>query len=438
MTKKLRFLHTGDIHLGAAVRGLGDVSDAWAERLMRSVPEAFDRMIRTALESQVDFVVMAGDAFDATKASLGDMRLFFDGLGRLHEAGIPTYLVTGNHDPFTSWEREVDLLPPSAHLMGVGEPTFQLFQRDGEPLCLIGARSYYNQTWSQDKDIAEGISRAAAEQALAPEQPEAPRAPFSIGVIHTGLDVDRRKAPTAEADLLARGMDYWACGHLHKCLVRPSWHDPRIAFPGCLQAVNVRETGRRGCLLVTLEAPEADSGAPMAGAAQAAVEFIPTASVVFQDLQVDAGPFPTLTDLERHIQAELFRVNGEARCEDMLVRVQLTGATALYDYLRQPTVLARMRKRLSDAYPSFWCDRLENRTRPAQEPAQDAGDQLFSSLVSHMAQEQRRRGDEMVNYVQGAFVASGITVPDSLSRRMDDYEAQAELLALDLLRGDEA
>lgn len=427
--QQLRFLHTGDIHLGAPIRGLRNLDEQWSRRLQEAIPEAFERMVRTAVDLRVDFVIIAGDAFDASKASYRDFKLFFEGLQKLDAAGIPAYIVAGNHDPSTSWMGDADLLPPTAHLMGVGEPTFQLFRREGEPLCLIGARSYYNQTWPQDKDIAEGISRAAAEAALIPGDPDAVRAPFSVGIIHTGLDVDRQKAPASEADLLARGIDYWACGHLHKNLVRPSVHDPRIVFPGCIQGRNIKETGKRGCYLATLEGGSAGP--------RASLEFIPLASVVFEGLEVDCGPFRTLTDLEHHIQTEMFRRNGDAHCEDMVVRVTLAGSTELYGYLADETVLERIRKRLNDAYPNFYCDSIANRTRPAIDCGLQRREGLFPSLVMEMADEQRARDDEMVNYIQSEFVKRGITVPESLSRRIGDFEDAAELRVLNLLEEDE-
>lgn len=427
--RRLRFLHTGDIHLGAPARGFRNLDDAWSRRLQEAIPESFQRLVRTAVDRQVDFVVFSGDAFDTSKASYRDFALFFEGLGKLDAAGIPSYIVAGNHDPSTSWSADADLFPDSACLMGVGEPTFQLFRKEGEPLCLIGARSYYNQTWPQDKDIAEGISRAAAEAALAPAQPDAGQAPFSVGIIHTGLDIDKRKAPAGEADLMARGIDYWACGHLHKSLVRPSFHDPRIVFPGCIQSCGIRETGKRGCFLATLE--EDASGV------RASLEFIPLASVVFEGIEVDCGPFRTLTDLEHHIQTEMFRRNGDAHCEDMVARVTLVGSTELYGYLADPTVVERMRKRLNDAYPNFYCDSIANRARPGADCGLQRREGLFPSLVMQMADEQRARDGEMVNYIQSEFVKRGITVPESLSRRIGDFEDAAELRVLDLLGEDE-
>lgn len=460
---KLTFLHTGDIHLGAPIRGLHQMPESWASRLLRAIPEAFDRVIRLAIANAVDFVIIAGDSFDTSRASLCDYNRFFAGLARLHEAGIPAFIVTGNHDPYTSWANDLDMLPPSAKLMGVGAPEFALFERDGAPLCLLGARSYYNQTWNHDKDIAEGISREAAIAALAPENPQVAAAPFAVGILHTGLDLDPRKAPATEADLLSRGMDYWACGHMHQRLVRPNEHDPRIVFPGCIQGRVVRETGPRGCFLVTLENGEGEGeggkgresgesgeggeGLGPSGRSAVALEFHPTASVVFQQLVIDASPFRTLPDLVQHIQGELFRANGQAHCEEMIMDISLAGPTVLYDFLAQPSVVDRLRKRLNDGYPSFYVDTVENLTRPPQEETttqtlmdntKPSEPDLFSSLVRSLASDQRIREDEMLNYIQSEFVKLGIAVPETLPWTIGVAQDQAELLILRLLTDDSA
>ncbi len=427
MVKKITFIHSGDIHLGAPICGVGSLTEAWALRMENVIAEAFDRMIRAALNRKVDFVVLAGDIFDTTRTTYRDYLRFFEGIAKLDAAGISTYFVTGNHDPYTYWVKDLGFLPSSAHLLGIDGPTFKLFQRDDQPLCLIGGRSYFSQAWPDNRDIAEGITRVAAEQALLPEFPRVAEAPFSIGIIHTGLDFDKKKAPTNEADLLSRGIDYWACGHLHKRLVRPNDHNPRIVFPGCIQGRTIKETGPHGCYLVELE----EGVSPK-------LEFIPTASVVLEKFKIDTSSCQTLNDLKRHIQAAFFQENGKSHCDEMVAQVTLAGKTNLYEFLSQPEVLERLRKELNDSYPSFYCDALTNRTQPRFErfALDNAG--VFTALVQDIANDQRERDEEMINFIQNEFVKRGIPIPLSLTRSIDDFEDAAESLVLQLLEEEQS
>ena len=140
MTESLTFLHTADLHLGAPFRGLAKVSPAWAARLVQAIAEAFDRVIDTAVSHKVDFVVVSGDVFDESRASYGDYLRFFEGMRTLGKAGIPVYLITGNHDPYTSWQQSAFSLPENVHMLPADKPGFQLFRRNGKPLCIIGGR----------------------------------------------------------------------------------------------------------------------------------------------------------------------------------------------------------------------------------------------------------------------------------------------------------
>ncbi len=413
MTRKVRFIHAADLHLGAPTRGLGALTDEWATRLQTAIPEAYDRVIETALARNVDFVILAGDMFDSSYSSYCDYVRFFEGLTKLHKAGIPTYMVAGNHDPYTAWARNIGRLPESAYMMGVGVPTFELFERDGEPLCLIGARGYYAQAWPLDEGIADGITRANAIGALSEDYPDAADAPFAIGIIHTGLDIDASKAAVSEDTLLAQDIDYWACGHLHRHVVRPLADDPRIVFPGCIQGRDIKESGERGCYLVEME----EGVSPR-------IEFVPTASVAFHAIDVDVSECRTLSDVEKKVKLELFRENGYDFCSEMVARINLVGAVDLHAYLRQPDVVQSMRKHINDTCPGFFCDAIIDATR----------------FPSNAGQEKRLTDSDaqLIDYVQNTLVQRGIAVPDALSRRIGEFRTAAQTLANDLMdeRGD--
>ena len=407
------------------MRGFAALSDEWATRLQTAIPEAYDRVIEAALAREVDFVIIAGDMFDSSYPSYCDYLHFFEGLEKLDAAGIPTYLITGNHDPYTSWARNVGRLPKSAHMLGVGVPTFELYEREDEPLCLIGGRSYYAQAWPVDEEVSAGITRANAIGALSDAHPNAAEAPFAIGIIHTGLEIDASKAATNEATLLEKDIDYWACGHLHRHLVRPIVDDPRIVFPGCVQGRDIKESGERGCYLVELE----EGVSPR-------IEFIPTASVAFHALDIDVSSCQTLPDVERTVKVELFRENGHDFCSEMVARVNLVGETPLHGYLRQADVTANIRKHINDTCPGFFCDAIVDGTHFAY--GQADGEQTVPPRVSRVlskADEQAGRESELIDYVQSTLVQRGVPVPDALSRRIGDFRASAKAIAFDLVDG---
>lgn len=421
MSEKITFIHAADLHLGAPFRGLRALSDSWATRLLNAIPEAYDRVIEAALSREVDFVVISGDIFDDARASYRDYLHFFSGLSRLEEAGIPAYLVTGNHDPFTSWQHDFFSLPANTTMFAADKPSFALYERPGRSRCLVGGRGYYNQTWPADQSIAEGVTRAAAEEALECE------APFAVGVLHTGLDLDRVKAPVDPAELYRSGMDYWALGHIHIRYAYPSLEHPRIAFSGCIQGRDIKEIGERGILCVTLEEGRENRA-----------EFIPTASVVWQRLDVDIEDCTTVPAVIDKIMRSLFKENGKAHCEEMCVRITLVGQTSLHEVLERAAVLEDMRTHINDAYPLFFCDALIDKTVMPRDKEALMREGLFPAVFLQVAEASRNHVDDEIAYLQDEFLSKNLQLPSTYIKRIDELADEAENLVLDLLAEEDA
>jgi exonuclease SbcD len=85
-----RFLHVSDTHLGSRQY----MSDMREQDFFDSFTESVDIAIR----EKVDFVVHSGDLFDNWSPSNRSLMVFRDQAMRLRDAGIPTYLIMGDHD----------------------------------------------------------------------------------------------------------------------------------------------------------------------------------------------------------------------------------------------------------------------------------------------------------------------------------------------------
>lgn len=419
MSRRLTFLHAADLHIGAPFRGLRALSEEWARRLSDAIPAAWDRVVETAISREVDFVVVAGDIFDSVRASYRDYVRFFDGLQRLDAAGIPSYLCTGNHDPLSLWQKDFFALPPSATMLAADRPDFALFEKDGEPAALICGRGYPNKVWSQSENIADGITRAAAVELLGPRAEEAP---FAIGLLHTGLTLDPVKAPTDPAELLRAGMDYWALGHIHRRYQNDD-ADPRIVFSGCIQGRDVRETGSRGVYIVTLE----EQAPPQ-------LAFVPTASVVWEQVDVDISDCPNIPALVDKTMRELFAVNGTVSCEMMVSRITLVGSSSLHEVLSRPGVLDDVRASINDAYTEFFCDALIDATRaPLDEKALRA-EGMFPAVFLRTADAMAADPQGQIDYLQGEFLARNVPLTAALSeKKARRLSEEAAALVLDLL-----
>jgi hypothetical protein len=63
------FVHAADIHLDSPLHGPSRYNGVPADDIRGATPNAFDNLIRFALDKAVDFVLIAGDAFDGTRPS---------------------------------------------------------------------------------------------------------------------------------------------------------------------------------------------------------------------------------------------------------------------------------------------------------------------------------------------------------------------------------
>lgn len=411
----ISFIHAADLHLGAPFKGLRASSPLWADVLLSAIPDAYRRIVDTAVEKRVDFVVIAGDIFDDSRPSYADFSLFVQGSRKLQEADIPVYFVTGNHDPFTSWDNGFSSLPANAHLLGAGKPGFAVYRRDGEPLALIGGRGYFNQSWPSDVDISEGVSRETAQRELGVE------APFMIGVLHTGLDIDPTRSPVSPHTLLARDVDYWACGHVHQPRLIPDARSPRIAFSGCPQGRSAVETGAHGVYQVTLS-----QGCP------AKADFLPMAQVEWCRLEVDVSKCATVAEAQERIVSAQFAANADACCQRMIFRVTLTGATSLHARL-DAYVLEEVRQAINDSYPFFFIDAIQGRTSALLDEAALRAEGLFPSVFLSELDRYRNGIPSTVQGVEDEFCSRDLPLPKTLSRVMPSLCDEAQTLVMDLL-----
>lgn len=458
MARSIRFIHTADLHLGAPFSGLRTQSPRWANTLLTAIPTAFQRMIDVAITEAVDFVIIAGDIFDSARPSYADFALFMNGLQQLAAADIPVYCCTGNHDPLSSWSAEYGTLPSNTHLFSVETPSFFTFikgddgcdRRDdagdgvrgahnaasasgthnapsapsahnavsaSDPIrVVLGGRGYYARSFPQDRDVSEGITWANCCEAL----PGSYEPDFTIGVIHTGLNIDPTRSPVEPRELMRRGLDYWACGHIHqKVLIPPD--APVIAFSGCPQGRAIQETGDHGILLVTLSDDEPNR-----------VEFIPTAPVVWQRFEVDVSSCETITQIQEKIQATQFALNARSHAQHMICRVRLIGTTALHAQLTDQ-VREDIRHALNDSYDFFFIDAITGATRPPVDRATLEAEGLFPAVFMHTLDGKAASRAATVAELEQEFYQRGLTMPRGLADSLEGAMDEAETIVLDLL-----
>ena len=300
-----RFLHTADIHLDSALQSLALSDDSAALRVRRATRDALDRLVDLAIEESVDFLVIAGDLYDGDWRDYNTGQFFVRQMGRLREAGIPVYLLHGNHDAANRITRHLDL-PDNVQVFGSRRP--ETFHIEELSVALHG-RSF------PQRDVTEN---------LVPDYPPPAAGAFNIGVLHTGLGGrtgHENYAPCSREDLVNKGYDYWALGHVHKAEILRE--HPHVVFPGNLQGRHARETGAKGAYLITVEDNEIVDCA-----------FAPCDTVRWTLLRLPVNEARHMADIHDRIRHALeAAVAAEADGRLLVCRIVLEGRTALHNWL---------------------------------------------------------------------------------------------------------
>src|SRR5947207_11647809 len=100
---KFCFVHAADLHLDTPFASIGRAAPEIAGRLRDASLEAFDALVRLAIERAAAFVVVAGDAYACADRGVRAQLRFLRGVERLGERGIPVFVPHGKPDPLDGW-----------------------------------------------------------------------------------------------------------------------------------------------------------------------------------------------------------------------------------------------------------------------------------------------------------------------------------------------
>jgi DNA repair exonuclease SbcCD nuclease subunit len=235
--ESLRFIHAADLHLDSPFRGLANTSTKLRDELQAATLGAFARVVDHTIESNADFLLLAGDLYDSKDRSLRALVAFRRQMERLAERDISVYIVHGNHDPLNGWGSEFQL-PPNVTTF-TGKPATEPVIRRGKEIARVTGISY---------------ARERVTENLASSMKPDSDSPYSVGLLHAnvaGQTGHADYAPVTLDELSSSGFDYWALGHVHTRSILAQ-EPATVVYPGNPQGRNPREPGPRGCLQVDI------------------------------------------------------------------------------------------------------------------------------------------------------------------------------------------
>lgn len=273
MATTISFLHAADLHLDSPFTGLTRLPQTIFQDIRNSTFKALDRLVETAIHKKVDFILLVGDLFDQERHSLKAQVRLREAFRTLQEHHIDVFLSYGNHDFMNGHAYKVDY-PDNVHIFASESVETISYKKDGEVLASIHGFSY--------------VQRDITENKVPEYQIKDHHIPWHIAMLHGSLatnTVHDTYAPFRLHELIDKGFDYWALGHIHQRAILHQ--EPYIVYPGNIQGRHRKEMGEKGCYHVVMS--------PM----KTELTFIPLHVIEFQSMMIDVTECDSLYALEK-------------------------------------------------------------------------------------------------------------------------------------------
>jgi exonuclease SbcD len=257
-----RILHFADAHIDMTNYGQHDPISGLPVRVMDFL-KSLDTIVNTAIDEKVDLVIFAGDTYRDRNPQPTFQREWGRRIMRLSRAGIPTLLVTGNHDISPAQVRahamqEFETLePPFVHV--VSRPSLLTpAQLDDVPVQVIalpwitraGLVASLQDTDQPTDDPAktiEGILTEMVNDAIAQLDPDLPTILAAHASVE-GAKFGNEQTIKVGKDVLLQPrfvcnprFDYVALGHIHKYQNLNEGSYPPVIYPGSIERVDFGE-----------------------------------------------------------------------------------------------------------------------------------------------------------------------------------------------------
>ena len=246
------FLHTGDLHLGLKFNNVAFPRERALER-RRELWQTFERIVRYAKENKIDFLLIAGDLFEAKYFTIGDITRVRDTFANAGDINI--IISAGNHD-YKGSKSLYDRIEWTSNVTIFDGDKIQ--KKEFNELNTV----IYGYSWDRieirENNIFYGLANDVDKERN------------NILLIHGDLSSTSSYLPLNLEELNSLNMDYIALGHIHK----PQILSSNIAYCGSPEPLDFGELGVRGIALGNIENNNTR------------IEFLPFSKRVFYESEI--------------------------------------------------------------------------------------------------------------------------------------------------------
>ena len=293
----MQILHFADIHIGVENYGRIDPETGLSSRLGDFL-HAFDELVDYAINTEVDIVLFCGDAYKSRDPSQTQQREFAKRIARLSGAGIPTFLLVGNHDTpqVIAQATALEIFPTlNVANVSIGDrlQTYTMQTRKG-PLQIV-ALPWIKRSDFLASDAARGMTHQQINDAIQQMiddavRFQAERLDASVPAVFAGhVTISQSTLASEQSMMLGHDhvlmnssvalpqFEYVALGHIHRHQVLSQ--NPYVVYSGSLQRVDFgEEKDDKGFCVIEID-PDKPQGSRLTN---------------FEFVQNDARPFLTI------------------------------------------------------------------------------------------------------------------------------------------------
>ncbi|MSQ32132.1 MAG: exonuclease SbcCD subunit D [Dehalococcoidia bacterium] len=267
MLTVINVLHFSDFHIGVETYGKTDADTGLNTRTL-DLLKTLDSLVDYSIAEKIDLVVFSGDAYKVRDPTQTHQREFARRMVRLADAGIPVFLLVGNHDLPHAISRATamdifNVLRPadgesgkSAYHSNIyigARPGTTLIQTKNGPVQIV-AMPWIRRGSFTNLDEAKGLSvdgvtrmiEGKLTDILVSEAANLDKTIPSVMSAHVTISTAKygtergmmmgRDHVLMQSTVTSLGFDYVALGHIHKRQQLSS--NPPVIYPGSLQRLD--------------------------------------------------------------------------------------------------------------------------------------------------------------------------------------------------------
>jgi DNA repair protein SbcD/Mre11 len=269
----MRILHLADLHLGTEIYGHYDSTTGSSSRVA-DFTRMLDIAVEDAIAKQVDLFLFSGDAYKTRDPSPTHQRELARRMRVLIDAGIPVFLLTGNHDMPNALARATSLdifgaLSPAAFVVANRPGVHQIPTRSG-PLYVVAipwltrsvllARDENKNLPQEDvhRMMLEKLDQALDSYLSEIKDDDAPAILALHGTVQGAQYSAERSTMLSQDLIIPRSIicrsrfSYIALGHIHK--YQEVYGQPLTVYAGSPERIDFGEEKEdKGYVLVDLD-----------------------------------------------------------------------------------------------------------------------------------------------------------------------------------------